>query len=149
MANGENILGAQPGTDEPIRQKGTSCAAPIVTGISALLMSLQLQRGEKTNAEAVRQAILNSAIPCNPEEVEEPERCLLGKLNIPGAFQLLTGEKLTTVQPSSTFYPEINSAEKTIRAASTSYRENHFQANNESQINSTTATINSPFQQTL
>ena len=94
MANGENILGAQPGTEEPIRQKGTSCAAPIVTGISALLMSLQLQRGEQPNAEAVREAILNSAIPCNPEEVEEPERCLLGKLNIPGAFQLLTGEML-------------------------------------------------------
>ncbi|MFM6094400.1 MAG: PatA/PatG family cyanobactin maturation protease, partial [Dolichospermum sp.] len=94
MANGENILGAQPGTEEPIREKGTSCAAPIVTGISALLMSMQLQRGEQPNAEAVREAILNSAIPCNPEEVEEPERCLLGKLNIPGAFQLLTGEKL-------------------------------------------------------
>ena len=53
-----------------------------------------VQRGEQPNAEAVRQAILNSAIPCNPEEVEEPERCLLGKLNIPGAFQLLTGERL-------------------------------------------------------
>ncbi|MBO1067440.1 MULTISPECIES: PatA/PatG family cyanobactin maturation protease [Nostocales] len=102
MANGENILGAQPGTEEPIREKGTSCAAPIVTGISALLMSLQLQRGEQPNAEAVRQAILNSAIPCNPEEVEEPERCLLGKLNIPGAFQLLTGEKLEPhLQPLS------------------------------------------------
>ena len=102
MANGENILGAQPGTEEPIKEKGTSCAAPIVTGISALLMSLQLQRGEQPNAEAVREAILNSAIPCNPEEVEEPERCLLGKLNIPGAFQLLTGEKLEPhLQPLS------------------------------------------------
>ena len=102
MANGENILGAQPGTEEPIREKGTSCAAPIVTGISALLMSMQLQRGEQPNAEAVREAILNSAIPCNPEEVEEPERCLLGKLNIPGAFQLLTGERLEPhLQPLS------------------------------------------------
>jgi cyanobactin maturation PatA/PatG family protease len=94
MANGENILGAQPGTDEPIRQKGTSCAAPIVTGISALLMSLQLQMGEKPNAETVRAAILNSALPCDPQEIEEPERCLLGKLNIPGAFHLLTSEPL-------------------------------------------------------
>ncbi|MDB9319783.1 S8 family peptidase [Nodularia spumigena] len=102
MANGENILGAQPGTEEPIREKGTSCAAPIVTGISALLMSMQLQRGEQPNAEAVRQAILNSAIPCNPEEVEQPERCLLGKFNIPGAFQLLTGERLEPhLQPLS------------------------------------------------
>ncbi|HAX79128.1 MAG TPA: peptidase S8 [Cyanobacteria bacterium UBA11372] len=97
LAFGENILGAQPGTDEPARKKGTSCAAPIVTGTAALLMSMQLQRGEKPNAEAIRTAILNSAIPCNPEEVEEPERCLRGKLNIPGAFELLTGELLTGI----------------------------------------------------
>jgi hypothetical protein len=98
MANGENILGANPGTDVPVREKGTSCAAPIVTGISALLMSLQLQRGEKPNAEKVRQVILKSAIPCDPKEVEEPERCLLGKLNIPGAYQLLIGKSLTTIE---------------------------------------------------
>uniref|UniRef100_UPI0028A8BC0E PatA/PatG family cyanobactin maturation protease n=1 Tax=Planktothrix agardhii TaxID=1160 RepID=UPI0028A8BC0E len=78
-----------------------SCAAPIVTGISALLMSMQLQRGEKPNAEAVRQAILKSAIPCDPKEVEEPERCLLGKLNIPGAYNLLTGENLLVTQQTS------------------------------------------------
>ena len=109
LANGENILGATPGTDEPIREKGTSCAAPIVTGISALLMSLQFQRGEKPNAEAVRQAILKSAIPCDPKEVEEPERCLLGKLNIPGAYQLITGEKLTAIENSG-----INPSESNI-----------------------------------
>lgn len=101
MANGENILGAEPGTDVPIRQQGTSCAAPIVTGISALLMSMQLQRGEKPNAEKVRQVILKSAIPCDPKEVEEPERCLLGKLNIPGAYNLLTGENLIVNQQVS------------------------------------------------
>jgi cyanobactin maturation PatA/PatG family protease len=105
MANGENILGANPGTDEPVREKGTSCAAPIVTGISALLMSMQLQ----PNAETVRQAILKSAIPCDQNEVEEPERCLLGKLNIPGAYNLLTGERLTTVKTS-----EIRQSEITI-----------------------------------
>ncbi len=94
LAPGENILGAQPGTDEPIRKKGTSCAAPIVTGTAALLMSLQLERGMAPDAEAVRAALTNSAIPCNPEEVEEPERCLLGKINIAGAYKLLTGEQL-------------------------------------------------------
>jgi len=108
LAPGENVIAAQPGTDEPARQEGTSLAAPVITGISALLMSVQLQRGEQPNAEAVRQALLNSAIPCNPEEVEEPERCLRGKLNIPGAYQLLTGKQLTTIQPSSTAPPEIN-----------------------------------------
>ena len=102
MTFGENILGAQPGTDEPARKKGTSCAAPIITGLSALLMSLQLQRGQKPDAEAIRAAILESAIPCDPEEVEEPERCLRGKLNIPGAVRLLTGEPLRAVVASGT-----------------------------------------------
>ncbi|MBW4494386.1 MAG: PatA/PatG family cyanobactin maturation protease [Oscillatoria princeps RMCB-10] len=101
LAPGENILGATVGTDEPIRKKGTSCSTPIVTGIAGLLMSLQVQRGAPPDAEAVRAAILNSAIPCDPKEVEEPERCLRGKLNIAGAFQLLTGESLTSVAPSS------------------------------------------------
>jgi cyanobactin maturation PatA/PatG family protease len=97
MTFGENILGAQPGTDEPARHKGTSCATPIITGLCALLMSLQLQRGQKADAEAIRAAILESAIPCDPEEVEEPERCLRGKLNIPGAVPLLIGEPLRAV----------------------------------------------------
>ncbi|MCL1467039.1 hypothetical protein LAY41_21860 [Argonema galeatum A003/A1] len=77
------MLGAQPGTDKPIHKKSTSCAAAVITGFAALFLSLQQQRGEPLNVEAVRQPILNSAIPCNPEEVEEPERCLLGRLNMP------------------------------------------------------------------
>ena len=94
LAPGENILGAQPSTDDPIRKKGTSCAAPIVTGVAALLMSLQLEQGMAPDAEAVRAALTNSAIPCDPNETEEPERCLLGKINISGAYKSLTGETL-------------------------------------------------------
>jgi hypothetical protein len=107
LAPGENMVTAQPGTDEPARQEGTSLAAPLMTGISALLMSLQLQQGEKPNAEAVRQAILKSAISCNPKEVGEPERCLVGKLNIPGAYQLLTGQLLPNIQASAVVLPQI------------------------------------------
>ncbi|MGK7925827.1 MAG: PatA/PatG family cyanobactin maturation protease [Spirulina sp.] len=101
LAPGENILGAQLGTDEPIRKRGTSCAAPIVTGVAALLMSLQLKQGAAPDAEAVRAAITNSAIPCDREEVEEPERCLLGKLNIAGAFASIAGEPLTALEVSA------------------------------------------------
>jgi cyanobactin maturation PatA/PatG family protease len=101
LAPGENMVAAQPGTDEPARQEGTSLAAPLMTGLSALMMSLQLQRGEQPNAEAVRMAFLNSAIPCDPKEVEEPERCLVGKLNIPGAYQLLTGQPLLNIQAAA------------------------------------------------
>ena len=96
LAPGENILGAQPSTDEPQRKKGTSCAAPVVTGISALLLSMQLQQGKSANAEAVCTALLNSAIPCDPNEVEEPERCLRGKINVPGAMKLLFGQPSVT-----------------------------------------------------
>ena len=90
LAPGENILGADPdgGTR---KHKGTSCAAPIVTGVAALLMSLQLRQGQKPSAAAVRQAILETAIPCDPREVDEPERCLRGKLNIPGATETILG----------------------------------------------------------
>ena len=101
LAPGENIPAAQPGTDEPARQEGTSLAAPLMTGLSALMMSVQLQRGEQPNAEAVRLAFLNSAIPCDPKEVAEPERCLVGKLNIPGAYQLLTGQPLLNIQAAA------------------------------------------------
>lgn len=107
LAPGENIIAAQPGTDEPARQEGTSLSAPLMTGLSALLMSVQLQRGEQPNAEVVRQAWLESAIPCNPDEVTDPDRCLAGKLNIPGAYQLLTGQPLPGLPVLPTVHPQV------------------------------------------
>ena len=84
LAPGENIQAADP-LGGVARHKGTSCAAPIVTGVAALLMSLQRLQGRAPSAEEVRRAILDSALPCDPEEVEEPQRCLRGRLNIAGA----------------------------------------------------------------
>ncbi|NEP57754.1 MAG: PatA/PatG family cyanobactin maturation protease [Symploca sp. SIO2G7] len=97
MAPGENILGAQPATEEPKRKKGTSMAAPVMTGICSLLMSLQLQQGKEVDAEAIRAALLNTATPCNPDEVEEPERCLRGVVNLLGAMNLLFGQPSVTI----------------------------------------------------
>ncbi|BAY89764.1 MULTISPECIES: PatA/PatG family cyanobactin maturation protease [unclassified Tolypothrix] len=97
LAPGEDVLGAQPYTEKPVRLTGTSMAAPVMTGISALLMSLQLQQGKPVDAEAVRTALLNTAIPCNPEVVEEPERCLRGFVNIPGAMKVLFGQPSVTI----------------------------------------------------
>ncbi len=97
LVPGEDILGSQPCTEETVRLTGTSGAAPVMTGISALLMSLQLQEGKPVDAEAVRTALLNTAIPCDPAAVAEPERCLRGFVNIPGAMRVLFG------QPSLTF----------------------------------------------
>ncbi|MEM6404153.1 MAG: PatA/PatG family cyanobactin maturation protease, partial [Cyanobacteria bacterium P01_D01_bin.116] len=69
----------------------------VMTGICGLLMSLQLQQGKPIDAEAVRAALLNTAIPCNPDDVEEPERCLRGKLNLPRTIDLLFGQPSVTI----------------------------------------------------
>ncbi|MEA5519913.1 PatA/PatG family cyanobactin maturation protease [Limnoraphis robusta] len=97
MAPGDDIWGAQLGSEKPKLRTGTSGSAPIVTGIAALLMSLQVQQGKTVDAEAVRTALLNTAIPCDPNVVEEPERCLRGFVNIPGAMNLLFGQPSVTI----------------------------------------------------
>ncbi len=103
LAPGENILGAKPGGGT-IKLSGTSFATPIVSGVVALLVSLQLQRGEKPNPQKVKTALLETAIPCLPTDTDDTRRCLVGKLNIPGALQYLIGgtvsEDKTTVAVS-------------------------------------------------
>jgi SagB-type dehydrogenase family enzyme len=95
MAPGGEILGAQPANEEPVRLKGTSMAAPVMTGLCGLLVSLQLQQGKPIDTEAIRAALLNTAIPCTADGTDEPERCLRGKVNLPGAISLLFGESVT------------------------------------------------------
>ena len=67
LALGEKLLGAAPGGGVTTKS-GTSFATPIVSGIVALLLSIQIQRGEKPDPYAVREAILQSAHPCFPSE---------------------------------------------------------------------------------
>ncbi|NEN90444.1 MAG: PatA/PatG family cyanobactin maturation protease [Okeania sp. SIO3H1] len=91
LALGENILGAQPegGT---IQLSGTSFATPVVSGVAALLMALQLQREKQLDPQKVRTALLETAIPCLSEDTG---RCLVGQLNISGAVAHLTGETMS------------------------------------------------------
>ena len=91
LAPGENIRGAVPGGGVQFRT-GTSFATPIVTGVAALLLSLQKQRGQKPSPQAVRDALIASAMPCLPnDDPEDCERMLAGRLNIPGAYARLFG----------------------------------------------------------
>ncbi|MGK7904558.1 MAG: PatA/PatG family cyanobactin maturation protease [Hormoscilla sp.] len=94
LAPGENILGAVPGGGT-ISKSGTSFATPIVSGIAALLLSLQLQQGETPDPQKVRAALLDSALPCDSPTDAEGSRCLVGKLNIPGAMKLIAGVKMS------------------------------------------------------
>ena len=89
LALGENILGAKPDGGTALKT-GTSFAAPIVSGIIALLLSIQLQQGEQPNPHGIRDAILKSALPCNLQNSLDNRRCLVGNLNISGAYTLIT-----------------------------------------------------------
>jgi cyanobactin maturation PatA/PatG family protease len=89
LALGENILGAIPGGGTAAKT-GTSFATPIVSGIVALLLSIQRQRGEKPDPHAIRDAILQSALPCNQSKDLDSRRCLVGTLNISGTYALIT-----------------------------------------------------------
>jgi cyanobactin maturation PatA/PatG family protease len=62
LAPGRGIHGAQPGGGAVARD-GTSFACAVVSGISGLLLSLQLARGASADTAAVRAAILASRRP--------------------------------------------------------------------------------------
>ena len=95
LAPGENILGAVPGGGTKT-MSGTSFATPIVSGIVALLLSLQLKQGSKPNPEAVREFILQSALPCQQQR-SECQRFLVGSLNVPGAHALITSGEISAM----------------------------------------------------
>lgn len=90
LAPGENIQGASPGGGVVV-SSGTSYATPIVSGVAALLLSLQLKLGRKPDLDEVRGAILNSATGCDEQAVPNCQRLLAGRLNIKGAMSKITG----------------------------------------------------------
>lgn len=120
LAPGENVLGAQPGGGTTCRS-GTSFATPIVTGVAALLLSLQIERGESLDPQKVRAALLKGASPCTPADTSDPRRCMVGKLNLPGSLEYLFGgtvtDRLEAVVASScscggTLQDEVESSEQ-------------------------------------
>jgi hypothetical protein len=89
LAPGENILGAVPG-GATTRATGTSLATPVVAGVAALLLSLQIQSGGEPDPLGVRDVLLQSADPCESTDPEACLRLLVGKLNIRRAVNVVT-----------------------------------------------------------
>lgn len=87
LAPGENISTAGSGGDTTL-SSGTSYATPIVSGVAALLASLQLKRGFRPNLLAIREAILRSATGGDVQSAPDCRRLLAGRLNIDGAKSL-------------------------------------------------------------
>jgi cyanobactin maturation PatA/PatG family protease len=101
VAPGGNTLAAYPGGGT-VTHKGTSVSAPIVSGVAALLASLRRKRGLPSDPLAVRDALVASARPCTPEQsYGEPERCLAGTLDVPGATRLIVGAAPTPMVVTS------------------------------------------------
>jgi len=90
LAPGENILTAVPGGGTA-RASGTSLATPIVSGVAALLLGLQLRSGREPDPLAVRDALLASADPCELDDPQACKRFLTGKLNIERAVNAVMG----------------------------------------------------------
>jgi cyanobactin maturation PatA/PatG family protease len=101
LAPGENIPGAVPGGGIA-RLTGSSFATPIVSGVAALLLSIQRQNGKRPDPRAIREAILTSAVPCNPSKTPECPRYLAGTLNIQGAYALINKGGKKTMSNSNT-----------------------------------------------
>ena len=92
LALGERVPGARYGGGT-VDFSGTSVAAPIVSGVAGLLLSVQLAEGRTPDPHAVRRAILASALGCDHKPVADCRRLLMGRLNVSGALsQIMQGE---------------------------------------------------------
>jgi hypothetical protein len=102
LAPGEDILGAIPGNGFAANS-GTSFATPIVAGVAALMLSLQIKRGQKPDATSVRDALLRGASACQVQQEGDCRRFLAGRLNIRRAISILNlGERNMTESTSHT-----------------------------------------------
>lgn len=88
LALGQDIPGASL-EGGVVTHTGTSYATAIVSGIAALMLSLQLLYGQTPDPLAVRSALLRSAITCDDESATDCRRLLAGRLNVRGAVALL------------------------------------------------------------
>lgn len=101
LAPGKDIPGAAPGSSTTA-STGTSFATPIVAGVAGLLMSLQRKQGSKPDCGAVRDALLNSADPCDSKDDSDCRRILAGRLNLTKTVSFITqGVTSMTLAPST------------------------------------------------
>jgi hypothetical protein len=119
LAPGEHILGAGPGGGVTLGT-GTSYAAAIVSGIAALLLSLQRKLGQKPSPRLVRQILLRSARGCAEQPTTDCRRLLAGRLNVQGAVSLLTQGDCTMSEATVTSAADSSSPPATAPAAQTS-----------------------------
>ena len=85
MGPGENVLGAKP-DGSIVNQKGTSVAAPVLTGLITAITSALVQAGQAPNPQLVRDVLIATARPCTGSGAE---RCIGGEVAVDRALQVL------------------------------------------------------------
>ncbi len=88
LAPGESIPGLAPGS-QVVHFTGTSFAAPLVTGVAALLCAIQAERGDPVNPQRVRRILLKTAHLSR--EAGDRRPYLRGSLNLEAAQKALAG----------------------------------------------------------
>jgi cyanobactin maturation PatA/PatG family protease len=113
IAPGQDVLGAAPGGGTS-RKTGTSFAAPAVSGVAAVLLSLQRESGRTPDPHHVRTVLLQTASQCAPQANGDHRRCLAGRLDVTAAICVIRGESNMTsasMTPSSEASSEIEDAQ--------------------------------------
>ena len=96
-APGSDIAGACVGGGV-CRASGTSFAAAMVSGVAALLMSVDAERGLKPSGAKVRKILLASCAPHGDDRIEIASTELAGRLDVARALELLLGPSATLRQ---------------------------------------------------
>lgn len=89
IARGKNLTAALAGGETFQTNGATSYATPIVSGVVALLMSLQIKNGFKPDAYAIKSILENTAMPCTDDGKIDCNRFLRGKLNLRAAIEAI------------------------------------------------------------
>ena len=98
VAPGKDLLGARPGGGT-FPMSGTSAASAWVSGVVGLLLSFQIQIGQKPSPSRVRRALLESALDCSELQAQDCKRILVGRINIPGAISQLLKDNFMASHP--------------------------------------------------
>jgi hypothetical protein len=97
LAPGEQLRVARPGGGWQTAG-GTSYATAVVSGVVALLLSLQIRLGQRPDPHRVRAALLAGARGGMPPGAQGGGRFLAGPLDVRAALSLLTHETRTMTQ---------------------------------------------------
>ena len=109
VAPGRAILGASVGGGVRAHD-GTSCACAHVSGVAAVLVSLQHAQGQPLDPPAVRQAILSSVEPCDLHGTHDCRRALVGTIRPDHAAELIYSP--SDLEPTAPQVPQAATGEE-------------------------------------